>query len=118
MDKEKIIHAFLTYSKISREAALEYDDFFELAISEVTARMRPDVDTEENSIVLCHLCGTIAYYKYTLLMQIGSSSEIKMADVTVKSDQMLAIELAKKLRDDALSLAAELLVDDFCFVRI
>lgn len=118
MNKEKILHTFCIYSKLSTEQAEEYDLLIELSIKEVQAMLKQDYDLDDFDTLSHYLCGVFAYYRYVMLSQATATDEMRLADITVKSSRSDAVAFAIKIKHDAICLCKEILNDNFLFNKI
>lgn len=119
MEKIEVFKTFCTYAKLSETDAMQYDQLVDLAIAEVTAMLRYDVEVDKYQTLLHYLCGVTVYYKYALVNRLHQSgAEIKMGDVSVKPAASDSLEPARALLADAMAAAHNVLKDNFYFAGI
>lgn len=118
LNTNKVNHTFSVYTKLNHDEISTYKNLIDIAIKQVVSLLKDDIDFVENESIIHHLAGVFAYYSYILLMQSNNTSEIKMADVTIKSNKNEQLKTAKLIKNDALILAKDIIKDDFIFSAI
>lgn len=97
MDKEQIIQYFLLFTDLTQEELPRWEGLVQAAIGEVTARLNPEVDLG-NYLDNLHLyTASLAYYRYTLTTATSSKSEIRLGELSVKSESVNELKTAKQI---------------------
>lgn len=117
IDKDKVIHTFCVYTDMDYNSTSKYNSIIEISILEALKMIKDDTDFKLNDTIIHYLCGVIAYYRYTLLID-GALTDVKMGDISIKTNKSDKIHIAKKIMDDAIALACDILNDNYYFSAI
>ena len=111
LDFNKVFQTFRLMSKMSEDVCMEYHDLIQLCILEVERKIKPGVDIKANESLLTQLAAACSYYRYMIMTNMTSGT-INALDLSVSIDNSKQILAAKRLRDEFVAMARNLLYDD------
>lgn len=106
------LRQFITLDEQGAENALP---LCEICLSQLTERLRDDAD--ENDMRIAEAAAGLAYYRLMLRAAASDSAveSFRAGDVTVTRSPAAVLEIAAKIRNEALAGAAPLIKDDNFF---
>lgn len=110
-DFYQVLDRFRLMSKLPDEESSQYTEVVRLCIAEVEKKLKPGIVFEEHQALLTELAAANAYYRYMIMTNMVSGS-INALDLTVSVDNSKQIQAAKRLQDELMIMAKDLLNDD------
>jgi len=109
MNISDVISQFAMLAGITNEQALAWQSICEAGMSAINARLKENINAEQNSRRLFFAAACAAYLKYAHASGCGKS--IKLGDFSV-ADSVSSLKNAQALYEQALADCADLLVYD------
>ncbi|MCL2089105.1 MAG: hypothetical protein FWH14_06455 [Oscillospiraceae bacterium] len=113
MDMNGIMNIFCSMGKFTPNQTEPYVGLINVASKDIFSRVREDVDLEEAAPRLNYVCAAEAFYRYCLIEYANAAGgKVRAGILSVESDTDGIIIRAKKIRDESLIAASDILTYD------